>query len=309
LDTIHKVAQDRNINIRFGYYSLDEILATEEAGEINQGVREHLKNPKILQYVNKYIVNGEPVEIHEHYAIITCEPRTINFLIPSLHYSVLRKHGESWRQYKAFEGEFPTDEELKKIKGILIPGSHYAAYDTNVPWYKELFECIRKINREHTHINLLGICFGAQAFAQALGGRVAKMDRSFIRAGEILDIQESFYHFGYMKDLQMEKSKRLVIAEAHGDHIAELPEGAILHASSVNTKVEIYTLGTNILAFQGHPDYNEPWTTGANYRINGLVVEDFDKYADEFIKERFPGGLNQKEVLEISYKFLKKNSQ
>jgi len=87
-----------------------------------------------------------------------------------------------------------------------------------------------------------------------------------------------------------------------------LPTGAVLHASSVKTNVEIFTIGTNVLAFQGHPDYNEAWTAGANYRRTNLkeTVQDYDKYAEEYIKETFPNGVTHKDIVSICYKFLKK---
>jgi len=306
LKLVHEVAQDRDIDIQFQYMTMKEIIEAEES-TIHSALRKCLENPKLSHYMNHYIVQGKDIEIHAKYAMICCEPRATTYMLHSLHYSMFKKHGEHWRFYKAFEGEFPTDEELKNMKGIIIPGSGNAAYDTTVPWYKELFECIRKINRVYTHINLLGICFGAQASAQALGGRVEKMNRSFIRGGELLRTNTAFYDLHYIRELKLDMNKPLVIAEAHGDHIVELPEGAICQASSINTNVEIYTLGTNLLAFQGHPDYNEPWTAGANYRVRGLSVEDYDKYAEEFIKEKFEDELTHKEIVEICYKFLKKD--
>lgn len=307
LDTVHNIAQDRDIPVQFQYYTLRDIVHAEEE-LIHPALRACLKNEKLSSYLNVYILEGKEVEITERYAMICCEPKATTYMIHSLHYSMFKKHGEHWRFFKAFEGEFPTDEELKNLKGIIIPGSGNAAYDTTVPWYKELFECIRKINKVYTHINLLGICFGAQASAQALGGRVEKMKRSFIRGGEVLRTNPAFYELEYVRELGLDLEKALVIAEAHGDHIVELPEGAINQASSINTNVEVYTIGTNLLAFQGHPDYNEPWTAGANFRVNQLSVVDYDKYAEEFIKEKFPEQLTHRVIVEICYKFLKKDA-
>ena len=41
---------------------------------------------------------------------------------------------EKWKSYVAYKGQFPTHEELKKLKVIVFPGSGRAVYDFNVTW-------------------------------------------------------------------------------------------------------------------------------------------------------------------------------
>jgi GMP synthase-like glutamine amidotransferase len=306
LETIKEASQKKELGFEMGYFTLEELLDIENK-EIGLTVRECLENSKRLSYLNKFIMNCENAETGDHYAVISCEPKSTTHMMHTLHYPVYKKHGERWSYYRAFESELPTEEELKKFKGIIIPGSSQSAYWPNVAWYKDLFECIRKIHEEHKNINLLCICFGAQVVSQALGGRVAKMERSFIRGGETLNIGSEFYELEYIKKLGLDSAKSLVIGESHGDHIVELPSGAILHGSSVNTNVELYTIGNHVLAFQGHPEYNEAWTAGTYYRGTRPSVEDYDMYAEKYTKEKFPEATTQREILKICYEFLKKN--
>jgi len=69
--------------------------------------------------------------------------------------------GDQWAFYKPNEYEFPTDEELKTIKGLIVPGSKYSAYDESISWLEPTRKFIRKVYNEHPHIKILGVCFGS----------------------------------------------------------------------------------------------------------------------------------------------------
>jgi len=67
---------------------------------------------------------------------------------------------ERWAFYKVYDLEFPSEEELKHLKGLLIPGSKHAAYDSSLSWLESLKKLVRNIYENHTHIRLVGVCFG-----------------------------------------------------------------------------------------------------------------------------------------------------
>lgn len=305
---VNDIASEKKFSFKLKYFTLEEILINENK-EVAEDLQKALINSNLLSYIKKFLLNCEPINHRDYYAMIACDPIAKSSMLPSLYYSIFKKHREHWRYYKAYEGDLPTEEDLKKLKGIIIPGSSHSAYDTSVHWFKDLFSLINKVHNDYKHINLLGVCFGAQVIAQALGGKVAKMEgKEFIRGGETLNVQPAFYNLEYIKDLGLNPNVPLVISQAHLDHIVELPQEAICQASSINTNVEVFTIGNNILALQGHPEFNEAWTAGANYRRGGITVEDYDKYAEDYIKEKFPMAVTQNELLTICYAFLKKNN-
>lgn len=67
------------------------------------------------------------------------------------------------------DGEFPAD--LSGYDGFIITGSPASVHDEE-PWVHRLMQVIRDIRA--ADLPLFGACFGHQAIAKALGGRVGK---------------------------------------------------------------------------------------------------------------------------------------
>ena len=70
--------------------------------------------------------------------------------------------------------EYPA--QVDAMDGYLITGSRCGAYE-DLPWLEPLFAYIRRLHE--ARIPLLGICFGHQAVAKALGGRVEKSSKGW----------------------------------------------------------------------------------------------------------------------------------
>jgi GMP synthase-like glutamine amidotransferase len=68
---------------------------------------------------------------------------------------------ERWTFYKAYDFEFPSAEELRRLKGIVLPGSKHGVYETDInPWIEPLKNLVSTIYHEYPHIKMAGICFG-----------------------------------------------------------------------------------------------------------------------------------------------------
>ena len=68
--------------------------------------------------------------------------------------------------YEVLEGDYSAD--INEVDGYLITGSKLSVYD-DVPWIKDLKDFVRELNE--TKKKVIGICFGHQLVAEALGGK------------------------------------------------------------------------------------------------------------------------------------------
>ena len=144
---------------------------------------------------------------------------------------------------RVMDGELPERFESDTL--YIIPGSNNAAYD-DLPWIFTLQDWIREAAVRK--VPLVGICFGHQIIAQALGGRVERFAGGWgvgIREMEVLDADM----LPYFPDRRM----RLIVN--HHDQVTRLPEGAIPIATSDFCHYEGFRIGHHILTFQGHPEF------------------------------------------------------
>ena len=88
---------------------------------------------------------------------------------PDMFRRLLAPHGLDFRSWSVVAGDFP--DSVHDAEGWLITGSRHGAYD-DLPWIAPLEALIRQAVAEG--VPLVGICFGHQIVAQALGGKVEK---------------------------------------------------------------------------------------------------------------------------------------
>lgn len=163
--------------------------------------------------------------------------------------SLLQSPGIDWEVVGVAGGEFPA--RVDDYDGYLITGSKYSVYDDK-PWIHQLLDFIREIHAARRR--LAGICFGAQAVALALGGAVELSPGGWeIGIREVRLTAEGRNYPGLSG-----APDPIRILEIHQDVVTRLPPGAIHLGSSPNTRHEIFSLGPDILAVQGHPEFDAP---------------------------------------------------
>lgn len=111
------------------------------------------------------------------YAVLTMDDSEFNVtLYETLYVGNLFENGDRWRFYKAFNKEFPQGRELQNLKGIIFGGSRYSVLSPNCDWMPMLIRFVQDVWTNMPEVKMLGICFGSQLIAHALGGEVRKMD-------------------------------------------------------------------------------------------------------------------------------------
>jgi GMP synthase-like glutamine amidotransferase len=165
---------------------------------------------------------------------------------------------EEWVSYRVVDNEFPSDDELKTFDGILLTGSKYDAHAQD-PWIQSLRKLVVKCATKYKEKKIVGICFGHQLVANALGGISGRSNFGWEVGVKHIQVSDRFMQIfhDYQDVLESLQGNSFKILEVHQDQVLELPDGAELLASSPNTRVEMFSWGKNVLCVQGHPEFNE----------------------------------------------------
>jgi GMP synthase-like glutamine amidotransferase len=145
--------------------------------------------------------------------------------------------------YDVREGEYPLT--VDECDAYLITGSRHGIYE-DLPWIPALLDFIRELHSKRK--KLVGICFGHQAVAQALGGRTEK---AAVGWGVGLH-RHRFRETPAWFDGGDPEFRVLV---THQDQVVANAEGAKVLAGSEFCPNAVCQLGDHILTFQGHPEF------------------------------------------------------
>jgi GMP synthase (glutamine-hydrolysing) len=101
---------------------------------------------------------------------------------------------------------------------------------------------------------VLGVCFGHQLLAQALGGAVERNP-----AGpEVGTWAVELTPEGRRDPLFAGLRSPLLVQESHEDHVPVPPPGATLLATNPHSPVQAFAAGPRIRAVQFHPEFDAP---------------------------------------------------
>jgi len=254
---------------------------------LESSIEEHLKAILANVFVSIPLMISE--SRRKHYAVITCfDPSITSSMYDHCQYLLqgqFRRQDESWYYYRASFEEYPDPSLLERLDGVIVPGAAGSCYTKGTKWIPKLEEFIRHIHK-NTKARYLGLCYGAQILAQALGGAVERNHKiGFKAATEEITLKEEFFDQPYVrahKSLSERKPRALVVVKSHGDHITRLPEGSVLLGSSATTNVEIFAVGDRFLATQGHPEYSTDFvcSRGNSIKISEATDSEIEGYEE-----------------------------
>ena len=167
---------------------------------------------------------------------------------PEMFQDLLDGHLADWTFESVALSSGAALPDPKQLDAILITGSAAGVYD-DLPWMAPLMDFIRWAADAQTP--QIGICFGHQVIAHALGAKVAKSDKGWGIGRHVYDIVAPQPWMGTTPPRQFS------LGVSHQDQVLSLPPGATLVAQ--NDFCEYAALaypGANAISFQGHPEFS-----------------------------------------------------
>lgn len=151
--------------------------------------------------------------------------------------------GLQFAVYRVTEGQLP--ERTDECDAWLITGSRHGVYDP-LPWIGPLKEFLRKAYAKN--VPIVGICFGHQILAEALGGTAEKSDK-----GWGLGVQKYLIHRkpSWMTGVDGEFSLNAL----HQDQVTRLPDDAEVVAGSGFCPYAVLAYRGSAISIQPHPEY------------------------------------------------------
>jgi len=172
---------------------------------------------------------------------------------PEIFARFLGGQGLTFDNYAVVDNVFPTGADA--AEGWLITGSKFGAYE-DLPWIAPLEALIRDIHA--AGLPMIGVCFGHQIIAQALGGRVEKFAGGWSVGAQDYDINGA----------------QVTLNAWHQDQVVERPKGAQVVSSTAFCENAALLYGDRIFTIQPHPEIDRTYLSGLlDHRAPGVVPE------------------------------------
>ena len=184
--------------------------------------------------------------------------------------------------YNVFERSFP--DTPKKHPNWIISGSRYSVYD-DIDWINKLKSFTSQMRVSSS--KCLGVCFGHQLIAEALGGQVQKARSGWEIGVKTFQIESEILKSKYAQT----HSNILMMCQ---DQVVQLPLGSEVLATSDTCPIGMYMIGEQFLAIQGHPEYSKEYD-------RALIQKRKEKYEPSL----FDHGLNSL-TRSVDYQFFQK---
>ena len=196
-------------------------------------------------------------------------------------------------QFEKYEVQFDQyPKEINDCDAYLITGSKASAYSEE-SWVNKLKEFIQILHQNKT--KLIGICFGHQIIAEALGGTVKNSSKGWHVGVDSISLFKQEFNFNY-------QDSEFNLIFSHQDEVIKLPENAKLIAGSTICPNAMFVIDDNILCTQGHIELHKDFARLIyDFRKNQIGDAKYTSACETLIDET-----DELAVVKILLEFLKK---
>lgn len=163
-------------------------------------------------------------------------------------------------EYDLTAGRFPA--RLDECEGWITTGSRRSVYEEE-EWIARFAELVREAARHQ--VPFVGICFGHQMIAHALGGRVRRSERGWGVGVKVVDVFAA-------EPWMAESSGDYAILNSHADQIIEPPHGAEVLGGNEHCPISMMCLGPTMLGIQGHPEFDVAYSRALMEARRGVAI-------------------------------------
>jgi len=163
--------------------------------------------------------------------------------------------------YDAVRGQLPAAPN--ECDAWICTGSSASVYDEE-PWITALSSFVRAVH--DGGVPLVGICFGHQLIAHALGGRTTRAEVGWGVGSIPMDIVAN-------QPWMTPPLPTVTLLYSHQDQVTELPPGGAVLAATPNCPIAMFGLGDDILGIQAHPELGAPY-------VRALLVDRIDRIGE-----------------------------
>lgn len=137
----------------------------------------------------------------------------------------------------------------RDFAGVIITGSHAMVTDKEA-WSEQTAAWITRVVA--SDVPLLGICYGHQLLAHAMGGVVGNLPTGVELGTVPITLTDQASNDLLFSGLP----KQIMVHASHTQSVLQLPPNAILLASSVNEPHHAFSLGSCTWGVQFHPEFD-----------------------------------------------------
>ena len=149
--------------------------------------------------------------------------------------------------FDVIKGALPESPDA--CDAYICTGSRHSVYE-NRDWILRLQAHVRELHAAHKPF--VGICFGHQVLAQALGGEVAPAEQGWgVGVHEMNIVQPEPWMQPPLRECRLQYM--------HADQVQRLPPRSVVLATARHCPVAMFRVEQTSLGIEGHPEFPAPY--------------------------------------------------